>query len=296
VWIINQGDFMKNYTDEAIELFNQGFNSKASQKRALECLNRSYDDIRRKITNDLLDRRSKKEIEEVQFDHLYWSIPYDLHQFRAKHVETFSNLYADDVKEIQILVELRITIKSAPINKVEHTVNEHVERVEKSLREIYEAKLESYERGLRIARLFNGLPVNVTPHYVNHEGSLYFRCFYYLYGKMTALNETSKEDFNFKMDCARNANRFKLNKLLLRIQQYADIRKFKIPIQWTVVYNEKDNVKTKFNIFGVEKLYTYKTVTPILYLDFGENGILDEKELKCWEYFLDGFHIATFGY
>jgi hypothetical protein len=61
--------------------------------------------------------------------------------------------------------------------------------VTNEVKNLLEMRTAQYNRAIDLGRLFNYLPVSVTPHYVtNQYNTSFIRCFYYLNGKMTPLN------------------------------------------------------------------------------------------------------------
>jgi hypothetical protein len=48
--------------------------------------------------------------------------------------------------------------------------------------------MNEYNRGLRLAEVFKYLPISVTPHWVFRDGGRFIRYFYFMAGKLTALN------------------------------------------------------------------------------------------------------------
>ena len=87
------------------------YESKAAQKRALEALSREYTKLRNIITNELLLLKTEANPE---VDELYWLLPYDLHNWRAKHEDA---RFEEQNKDIRIMVAQRKMIKATPIVK-----------------------------------------------------------------------------------------------------------------------------------------------------------------------------------
>lgn len=90
------------------------FRTKIAQKRELEALNSAYNKIRRVITDTYLNARS------VAGERMYWLLPYDLHQWRAKHYSFVIEAYPElenTVHEIAALVRARDEIKARPVIK-----------------------------------------------------------------------------------------------------------------------------------------------------------------------------------
>lgn len=85
---------MRDYLSEVKELVNEGFETKAAQKRCIEKLSRAYnfvtDDIREMIC-DLYVRDAHGVLVQSprndELHDLYWAIPTDLHNYREKHTK-----------------------------------------------------------------------------------------------------------------------------------------------------------------------------------------------------------------
>jgi len=151
-----------SHLDKAIELFNVGFTSKASQKRALGYLNSCYDVQTNQIREKLIAKKSLRDL---------------------------SHEFSEQVEVIVRIVELRQAIKDAEINKPEPKTDAKKEAVLTSIKEMLEKRKASYLRGVDLAEMFNGLQVSVSAHYVtNEQGTTFIRHFFYLFGKLTALN------------------------------------------------------------------------------------------------------------
>lgn len=174
----------KQKASDDTDAFNQGFASKAAQQRALDDLNRAFDQVKRAIHDELL--AIARDERDANWDDLYWGVP-ALHVWKAKHSAMFPN-YAE---RAEMLVALRNEIKAAPITPVEkvNIVTETEKKVRETLREMIERKTAQFHEGVRLVEIFGRLPVSVTPHWVvNDKGTGFIRCFYYLNGKLTALN------------------------------------------------------------------------------------------------------------
>jgi hypothetical protein len=155
---------------------DQTFAAKAHQKEALDYLNRAYSLVREQ-------NNSGNTYENC------WDIPFDLHQIRNRHLKLFSNFNRVAVGE---LVSLRAILKFIEVVKPAPK-NDAVERkaaeVTKEVKNLLEMRTAQYNRAIDLGRLFNYLPVSVTPHHVtNQYNTSFIRCFYYLNGKMTPLN------------------------------------------------------------------------------------------------------------
>jgi hypothetical protein len=77
-------------------------------------------------------------------------------------------------------------VKPAPKNDA---VERKAAEVTNEVKNLFETRMAQYNRAIDLGRLFNYLPVSVTPHHVTNQfGTSFIRCFYYLDGKMTPLN------------------------------------------------------------------------------------------------------------
>jgi hypothetical protein len=168
----------QDYINLAMEQLqdDQTFSAKAHQKEAMTCLNRAYEMVRGQ--NNL---NSTCE--------LCWDQPFDLHQIRDRHFAMFKEEHHVALRE---LVSLRAIFKFIEVVKPAPK-NDAVERkaaeVTNEVKNLFETRMAQYNRAIDLGRLFNYLPVSVTPHHVTNQfGTSFIRCFYYLNGKMTPLN------------------------------------------------------------------------------------------------------------
>jgi hypothetical protein len=120
---------------------------------------------------------------------LCWDQPFDLHQIRDRHFAMFKEEHHAALRE---LVSLRAIFKFIEVVKPAPK-NDAVERkaaeVTNEVKNLFETRMAQYNRAIDLGRLFNYLPVSVTPHHVTNQfGTSFIRCFYYLDGKMTPLN------------------------------------------------------------------------------------------------------------
>lgn len=174
------------YTSEAADLFEAGFMSKAAKKRALESASRAYEEIRGIVMSEILDRRTAENEEENRA--LYWAVPMDLHLVRDKHFALLADfpIYA----RARDLVALRNEIKTATIAAIPvNTQAEKVETIRRSIIEELEARHANFVEGLDLSKRLGGLSVYANAHYCfMQNGTRYVRYFFYLHGKLTALN------------------------------------------------------------------------------------------------------------
>jgi hypothetical protein len=129
---------------------------KSSPERSMTCLNRAYEMVRGQ--NNL---RSTCE--------LCWDQPFDLHQIRDRHFAMFKEEHHAALKE---LVSLRAIFKFIEVVKPAPK-NDAVERkaaeVTNEVKNLFETRMAQYNRAIDLGRLFNYLPVSVTPHHVTNQ-------------------------------------------------------------------------------------------------------------------------------
>ena len=185
------------YVNRATALFEAGFTSKAAQKDALDYLNRAFAILTDGARSDILTAAAAKfptaaseEAANMNRDAFvnaqgYWDMPDYPHLLRDKH-EVMLNGRWDDACMIR---DLRNAIKATAIVKIERKVNDREVAVQKSIRDIMAMRQSQFERGLKIADLFGGLPVSANVHLVTNQfGTTFLRAFYYLNGDMMPLN------------------------------------------------------------------------------------------------------------
>lgn len=170
------------YTDRALAALNAGFTSMAGQKAALSDLNYAYDVHKRAIADTLLADR-----DIANWDDLYYGRP-DLHNWKPKHSVAYA--WSAEVPAIEQLVELRATIKAAPVNSpVRAEPSPYQVRAEKTLSELIELRQSQYLNAINLGEVFNGLPVHANTHRVTNDcGTTFLRTFYYLAGRFTPLS------------------------------------------------------------------------------------------------------------
>ena len=182
---------MRDYKIEAIDQWNKGFTSKASKKDALQKLNYSYSHLREDLHYILLTVDMDTRKMEV-WNELYWGSPSDLHCWREKHSILFGELFEEIVEEIEVLFELRTAMKETevvPPVKIETPEQIKANKVEKTIEEIMEGHKERFLNGYSLTEEFGGLEVTANSHWgMNQHGTQFIRTFYYLFGKVTALN------------------------------------------------------------------------------------------------------------
>lgn len=124
-WYVERGDNNKIHRwstrslNEAINpkpaKVSGGYDTKAARKRDLEKLNRQYVKVRRQIQDVFCE--VPHEVRTEAQNKAYYSIPYDLHQWRAKHGATITEMFpqtATLVEEITKLYAKREEVKAAP--------------------------------------------------------------------------------------------------------------------------------------------------------------------------------------
>jgi hypothetical protein len=199
LWLLNtltetKGNYMTRnvefYVNRANEKFEAGFTSMASQKDALQNLGHAYDILKDDVRKFCLT--FPREDRTEQQDNVYYSIPHNLHQWKAKHTSLVLSVFPHAetlTTQIENLVELRETIKSAEIVKVERKANDKVATITKTIHEMIALRKSQFETGMKLCEVFGNLPVSMNWHYVvNQHGTSFIRVFYYMNGKLTPLN------------------------------------------------------------------------------------------------------------
>lgn len=188
------------YFDAATDAFNAGFASKAAQQRALQDVGRAFDAVKEHVSAQLL--ATPFDERDAAWKDLYWGMPPHAGAWNAKHAALYRR-YSWACQSMADLVALRNEIKAAPIVPPARTniVTETETKVRETLRDMIERKTAQFHEGVALVEIFGKLPVTVTPHWVvNDKGTGFIRCFYYLNGKLTALNvilavlEATRED------------------------------------------------------------------------------------------------------
>ena len=177
------------YTQTAIAGFEAGFTSKAAQKRSLTNVSYAYDVVHREVANAILKQinQVRGTAEEQKFNDLYWAVPMDLHQVREKHFALLVDY--PEFEKVRDLINLRNEIKVAEIIKAVRDVNEEkVKAVYQTIENLIKTRKESYLRGYDLSEMFGRMSVHVNSHYVYTRHGSYIRNFFYLFGKLTALN------------------------------------------------------------------------------------------------------------
>lgn len=182
--------YLNTQLTTATDLFNAGFKSQADKKRVNDRINSAYSAVRNDIQEAILAARniSECEAESECLSELYWSLP-DLHNWKAKH-DTMFAAYPEQLAIIARLIEMREATKAATIVKVEKDkIQQKTEEVRQVVISELERKKQRFIEGLELAKHFGGLSVSVNAHYVrNEKGTDFIRHFFYLEGKLTALN------------------------------------------------------------------------------------------------------------
>lgn len=188
---------MNIYDDKlgkSLDLFNGGFTSQTQKKEVNNLLLAAYDfvidELRQTIKEDTLSRAGASD-EPITMPELYFSIP-RLQHWKEKHSQMFA-LYPVYVEKIAQLVSLRSATKLAPVTpietKMDNSYHKESEKIQEAVSSLLSKKNKQYIEGVQLAEMFNGLSVSVKAHRVsNARGTEFTRHFYYLEGKLTALN------------------------------------------------------------------------------------------------------------
>lgn len=192
--------------DEALDLFNAGFSSKAGQKRALDNLNRAYEEVRNawhkgqiaQAPHQGLDRLMT-EAEALERHAFFYGVasidtPFDLHQVRDRHFDAFEKFLPGSSDTIRRLVELRSTVKAAEITPpAKDETKALAKRVIESIVELMARRNAQYLEAIDLSEIVEGGVIihglTANSHYVTNEhGTTFLRTFFYLRGKLTPLN------------------------------------------------------------------------------------------------------------
>lgn len=172
----------------AAAAFESGFASKAAQKAAQQALSRAYENLTSDIKALFLQGPRTPEGHEV-----YWAIPHNLHQWRAKHAQAVLAVWpqaANLCDEIAACFALREAIAGAEIAPAQKNEEaEKVERVRESVVSLIQRRKDQFAQGVQLVEIFGKLPVTVNYHWVtNANGTTFVRHFFYMSGKLTPLN------------------------------------------------------------------------------------------------------------
>lgn len=106
------------YVDRALAAATAGFTTKTAQQDALADLNRAYDGYAEAIKAPYLAQDCATRTAEQ--DKMYWDLPYQLNNWRAKHGALAVAAYpgtAELVSKVNALFKLREQIKAQPVVK-----------------------------------------------------------------------------------------------------------------------------------------------------------------------------------
>lgn len=193
---LRQDRFDRNF-NKASDLLDAGFATKAAQKNANGYLNTAYSDVREIITQQVRCTYAPgPEHTDAQWqayvDRLNeYDLPFDLHQVRDRHLDKAAEIDGIAADKIRLLVETRAQVKAEPIQPPQPKAekSEYQVKAERSIVEEMERMKTQYLRAVDLGRIFNGIPVTASSHWVvNQYGTGFPRTFYYLDGKLTRLN------------------------------------------------------------------------------------------------------------
>ena len=174
--------------EKATAAFDAGFTSKAGKKQASDQLNRAFESVRGSVQDWVLANCKCYG----DMDDLYYGMPSDLHQWRAKHSEMLRQFHPEAesiIALIEQLIELRNAIKEADIIAVERKTNDREQSFVKSAIELIQLRKAQFNEGCNLFDLFNGLPVSAKTHVaINQHGTMFNRTFFYMAGRLTPLS------------------------------------------------------------------------------------------------------------
>ena len=183
----------EKFFNQATELLNAGFTTKAAQNKAKQALRYAWEansEVLHETYYDML-RADKDSASDEQTD-IHYSITNWLPFFNVNHatriIQAFPSL-VDFIQDCYVLADTYRKIKEAEITKAPNkSIREEVKRVERSISEIMETRKQQFERALKLNELFGGLPVHANVHMVHmSNGTSYVRAFYYLNDEITPL-------------------------------------------------------------------------------------------------------------
>lgn len=189
---------MSKVTDAILKVeawIEAGFTTKAAKKVAFDILNRAYKDIEERVRDEYYkfgtytgDVTADREERFRIYCWLNVNVPSDLHNVKPRHLEAHKDFPA--FAEARDLVALRRLVKDAEIVPVPRNEDRvRIERIRKSIMDEMAARKVRFVEGLNMSRIF-GMDVEVNAHYVTNEhGTTFLRHFFYLNGKLRALNE-----------------------------------------------------------------------------------------------------------
>lgn len=193
--------------NEATDLFNAGFSSKAGQKRALENLSRAYNEVRDAWRNVQIAGAPHQNLDRLMTEaealerHAYFygegsmDLPFDLHQIRDRHFPVLDSLLPGSADAVRQLVELRNTIKGAEIvPPAKDATKVRAAKVLVHLKDLMERRKAQFLEAIDLTEVLGDEGVIIhgltaSTHYVTNEhGTTFLRTFFYLRGKLTPLN------------------------------------------------------------------------------------------------------------
>lgn len=163
------------------------YKSKAEQKRELDQVNRKFEKETDAMRNGMLNLRDKGN--PVLVNKYYYDLPHYPHQWNEGWSKVMSEYFPEEVREVEALVEMRNDIKNTPIDPKPEPKNKAEKKIVESIKVIMERNKKNYIRGLELHEHFGTLNVYVNAHLVtNAYGTTFLRHFFYMDGKLTALN------------------------------------------------------------------------------------------------------------
>ena len=166
------------------------FDSKAAQKKELFNLNNKFSNLMNKLGSKILDARMIYEQNSEIFDiytELYWNRPNYLYQWNKKKANAFIQFDSYVISANKLRAEYD-KVKTAKINNSSKKFITGQD-VKNDIYDILKKRKLDYVEGLVLSDKFGGLDVYVNAHMVFcDDRKPYVRHFFYLFGKLTALN------------------------------------------------------------------------------------------------------------
>lgn len=191
---------MQFFLDQALARFNAGLDCEARRKESLSDLNYAYDLAREPLKAAALEDRFEVLEPYPHYEMsapvkaVYWDLPSYPHQWKPKHAEMVRAAWGDRfealLRDIEGIVALRAEIKAAPVNPAPvREVSPYEVKARAKIEEVMAKRKADYVHALELGEIFGGLPVSVNSHIVHgHKGAVFWRNFYYLSGRLVALN------------------------------------------------------------------------------------------------------------
>lgn len=183
---------------KAHAMLENGFSSKAEQKRALDACSKAMELVKAEFSSACLDLYTYDERKSAEFDEvneLYYAQPNTatfakyLKRAESALVRMDGDLMSYLVASGEQVVAMVQSIKAAEINAQAPKVSAREVSIKLSIMELMEKRGEQFNRCLMLDEMFGRMPVHANVHLVHgHKGSIFLRAFYYVAGTLTPLS------------------------------------------------------------------------------------------------------------